>query len=184
MLKKTAMRQYWRIQQSQTLISMGFWCTTLTLLIWPLASWRFEEMDSVLGISPTYLGLLAIFGGVVVIVLSIGWMYDVTFGLWREHLTVVQERNPFTTYKLNAPFGIILAQTNTILRKMSEDDEEVQRHCDFVDRWLEWNSEQEIWQRTMNSWKTIVGDDDPFMQHLSENARDTLEKASDELQEF
>ena len=163
---------------------MGFWCTTLTLLIWPLASWRFEEMDSVLGISPTYLGLLAIFGGVVVIVLSIGWMYDVTFGLWRELLTVVQERNPFTTYKLNAPFGIILAQTNTILRKMSEDDEEVQRHCDFVDRWLEWNSEQEIWQRTMNSWKTIVGDDDPFMQHLSENARDTLEKASDELQEF
>ena len=67
---------------------------------------------------------------------------------------------------------------------MSEDDEEVQRHCDFVDRWLEWNSEQEIWQRTMNSWKTIVGDDDPFMQHLSENARDNLEKASDELQEF
>ena len=141
-------------------------------------------MDSVMGISPTYLGLLAIFGGVVVIVLSIGWMYDVTVGLWRELLTVVQERNPFTTYKLNAPFGIILAQTNTILRKMSEDDEEVQRHCDFVDRWLEWNSEQEIWQRTMNSWKTIVGDDDPFMQHLSENARDTLEKASDELQEF
>ena len=83
-------------------------------------------MDSVMGIPPTYLGLLAIFGGVVVIVLSIGWMYDVTFGLWREHLTVVQERNPFTTYKLNAPFGIILAQTNTILRKMSEDDEEVQ----------------------------------------------------------
>ena len=56
-------------------------------------------MDSLMGIPPTYLGLLAIFGGVVVIVLSIGWMYDVTFGLWREHLTVVQERNPFTTYK-------------------------------------------------------------------------------------
>ena len=184
MLKKTAMRQYWRIQQSQTLISMGFWCTTLTLLIWPLASWRFEEMDSVIGIPPTYLGLLGIFTGVVVIVLSIGWMYDVTFGLWREHLTVVQERNPFTTYKLNAPFGIILAQTNTILRKMSEDDEEVQRHCDFVDRWLEWNSQQEIWQRTMSSWKTIVGDEDPFMQHLSESARESLEKASDELQEF
>ena len=141
-------------------------------------------MDSVIGIPPTYLGLLGIFTGVVVIVLSIGWMYDVTFGLWREHLTVVQERNPFTTYKLNAPFGIILAQTNTILRKISEDDEEVQRHCDFVDRWLEWNSQQEIWQRTMSSWKTIVGDEDPFMQHLSESARESLEKASDELQEF
>ena len=88
-------------------------------------------MGSVMGIPPTYLGLLGIFTGVVVIVLSIGWMYDVTFGLWREHLTVVQERNPFTTYKLNAPFGIILAQTNTILRKVSEDDEEVQRQ-DFT----------------------------------------------------
>ena len=141
-------------------------------------------MEPLIGIPSTYLGLLGIFAGVVVIVLAIGWMYHVTFGLWREHLTVVQERNPFTTYKLNAPFGIILAQTNTILRKISEDDEEVQRHCDFVDRWLEWNSEQEIWQRTMNSWKTIVGDEDPFMLHLSENARDTLEKASDELQEF
>ena len=117
MLKKTAMRQYWRIQQSQTLISMAFWCTTLTLLIWPLVSWRFEEMDTIMGIPSTYLGLLGIFATVLAIVLSIGWMYDVSFGLWREHLTVVQERNPFTTYKLNAPFGIILSQTNTILRK-------------------------------------------------------------------
>ena len=117
------MRQYWRIQQSQTLISMAFWCTTLTLLIWPLVSWRFEEMDTIMGIPSTYLGLLGIFATVLAIVLSIGWMYDVSFGLWREHLTVVQERNPFTTYKLNAPFGIILSQTNTILRKVSEDDE-------------------------------------------------------------
>ena len=108
MLKKAVMRQYWRIQQSQTLISMGFWCTTLTLLVWPLVSWRFEEMDSVLGIPPTYLGLLGIGSTVLLIVLAIGWFYDVSFGLWREHLTVVQERNPFTTYKLNAPLGMIL----------------------------------------------------------------------------
>ena len=79
-------------------------------------------MDSVMGIPSTYLGLLAIFGGVVVIVLSIGWMYDVTFGLWREHLTVVQERNPFTTYKLNAPFGIILAQTCLLYTSDAADE--------------------------------------------------------------
>ena len=35
MAKKWFMRQYWRLQQSQSLISMGFWCITLTLLIWP-----------------------------------------------------------------------------------------------------------------------------------------------------
>jgi hypothetical protein len=36
----------------------------------------------------------------------------------------------------------------------------------------------------MSSWKTIVGDEDPFMQHLSESARENLEKTADELQEF
>ena len=184
MLKKAVMRQYWRIQQSQTLISMGFWCTTLTLLVWPLVSWRFEEMDSVLGIPPTYLGLLGIGSTVLLIVLAIGWFYDVSFGLWREHLTVVQERNPFTTYKLNAPLGMILSQTNTILRKVAEDDDDVQRHCDFVDRWLEWNSEQEIWMRSMSSLKGIVGDEDPFLQHLSSEARAKLEAGADELQDF
>lgn len=183
-LKKAAMRQYWRIQQSQTLISMGFWCTTLTLLVWPLVSWRFNEMDSIMGISPTYLGLLGIGATVLTIVLAIGWVYDVSFGLWREHLTVVQERNPFTTYKLNAPIGMMLSQTNTILRKVAEDDEDVQRHCDFVDRWLEWNSEQEIWMRSMSSWKGIVGDEDPFLQHLSAEALAKLEAGADELQDF
>lgn len=183
-LKKAVMRQYWRIQQSQTLISMGFWCTTLTLLVWPLVSWRFEEMDSIMGISPTYLGLLGIGTTVLTIVLAIGWVYDVSFGLWREHLTVVQERNPFTTYKLNAPIGMMLSQTNTILRKVAEDDEDVQRHCDFVDRWLEWNSEQEIWMRSMSSWKGIVGDEDPFLQHLSAEALAKLEAGADELQDF
>ena len=184
MLKKAVMRQYWRIQQSQTLISMGFWCTTLTLLVWPLVSWRFEEMKSIGGISPTYLGLLGIGSTVLLIVLAIGWFYDVSFGLWREHLTVVQERNPFTTYKLNAPLGMILSQTNTILRKVAEDDDDVQRHCDFVDRWLEWNSEQEIWMRSMSSLKGIVGDEDPFLQHLSSEARAKLEAGADELQDF
>ena len=183
-MKKSFMRQYWRIQQSQTLISMVFWITTLTLLMWPYVSWRFQNKADFIGISTTYWGLLSIAVTVLVGVLILGWTYDVVLGLWREHLTVVQERNPFTTYKLNAPFGIILSQTNTILRKISEEDEEIQRHCDFVDRWLEWNSQQEIWQRSMSSWKTIVGDEDPYLQHLSDSARKNLEKAADDLQEF
>ncbi len=184
MLKKAFMRQYWRIQQSQTLISMGFWITTLTLLMWPYVSWRFESDTNILSIPMTYWGLLSIALTVLSAVLVIGWVYDVFLGLWREHLTVVQERNPFTTYKVNAPFGMLLAQTNTILRKLSDEDEEIARHCDFVDRWLEWNSEQEIWARTMSSWKEIVGDEDPFLFHLSEESRDKLNSAADEMQDF
>ena len=96
----------------------------------------------------------------------------------------VQERNPFTTYKLNASFGILLTQTNAILRRLDPDDEDVQRHCDFVDRWLEWNSEEEIWARTMSSWKNIVGDEDPFLLHLDEAARDRLASSADDLQDY
>ena len=59
-LKKAFMRQYWRIQQSQTLISMGFWITTLTLLMWPYVSWRFESETEMLAVPMTYWGLGAI----------------------------------------------------------------------------------------------------------------------------
>ncbi|MAR61645.1 MAG: hypothetical protein CMB68_05630 [Euryarchaeota archaeon] len=183
-MKKWFMRQYWRIQQSQTLISMGFWTATLTLLIWPYVSWRFEAGSTMLGFKMTYWGLIGIGTSVLLTVLLIGRVYDATLGLWREHLTVVQERNPFTTYKLNASFGILLAQTNEILRRMAPEDEDIQRHCEFVDRWLDWNSEQEIWARTMSSWKNIVGDEDPFLAHLSETSRQNLASAADELQDY
>ena len=183
-MKKWFMRQYWRVQQSQTLISMGFWTSTLTLLVWPYVSWRFEVDSTLLGVKTTYWGLFAIGASVLLIVLLIGRVYDATLGLWREHLTVVQERNPFTTYKLNAPFGILLAQTNEILRRMAPEDDEIQRHCEFVDRWLNWNSQQEIWARTMISWKNIIGDEDPFLAHLSESSRKELASAADELQDF
>ncbi len=183
-MKKWFMRQYWRVQQSQTLISMGFWTATLTLLIWPYVRWRPMFSGTFLGISTTYLWLFGIVASVLLTFLIIGRVYYATLGLWREHLTVVQERNPFTTYKLNISFGLLLAQTNTILRRMEPDDEEIQRHCDFVDRWLEWNSEEEIWARTMSSWKNIVGDADPFLFHLSEEARLKLESTADELQDY
>ena len=97
---------------------------------------------------------------------------------------MVQERNPFTTYKLNPPFGILLAQTNAILRRMEPEDEEIQRHCDFVDRCLEWNSREERWALTMSSWKKILSDEDPFLFHLDEEARVKLESSADELQDY
>ena len=91
---------------------MVFWTSTLTLLIWPYVSWRIDRSETLLAVPMTYWGMGAIGFGVLMAVLAIGWAYDVSLGLWREHLTIVQERNPFTTYKINVPFGMILAQTN------------------------------------------------------------------------
>ena len=70
-MKKLFMRQYWRIQQSQTLISMAFWCATLTLLIWPYVSWRFTPNATIGGIQTTYWGLFSISATVLLLVLLI-----------------------------------------------------------------------------------------------------------------
>jgi hypothetical protein len=36
----------------------------------------------------------------------------------------------------------------------------------------------------MSSWKNIVGDEDPFLFHLNEEARVKLESSADELQDY
>ena len=183
-MKKLLMRQYWRIQQSQAIISLGFWTATITLLVWPYVSWRFDANETILSIPLTYYGLLVIAATVLLIVLLVGFAYDVTFGLWRDHITVNQERNPFSTYKLNPTWGIVIAQTNEILRRTAPEDEEIQRYCNFVDRMLDWNSREEIWARAMSSWKDIMGDEDPFLFYLSEEARKDLDESADSLEDF
>ena len=85
-MKKWLMRQYWRIQQSQAIISLGFWTATITLLVWPYVAWRFESDETLLLIPLTYLGLIGIAVVVLAIVLLVGFSYDVTFGLWRDHI--------------------------------------------------------------------------------------------------
>jgi hypothetical protein len=179
--KKWFMRQYWRVQQSQTIISMAFWVTTLTLLIWPYLSWRFENDSTFAGISTTYFGLIGIGTSVIVLVLIVGVVYDVTFGLWREHMTIIGERNPFQTYQISPNFAIILLQTNLILRKLSEDDEEIQRHCEFVDRWFKWNVDTEIFARAMAGWENIMNDDDPYIPNLSDEERTKLAQTVKDL---
>ena len=179
--KKWFMRQYWRVQQSQTIISMAFWVTTLTLLIWPYLRWRFENDSTFAGIPTTYFGLLGIGATVIILVLLVGVVYDVTFGLWREHATIIGERNPFQTYQISPNFAIILLQTNLILSKLGEDDEDIKRHCEFVDRWFRWNVDTEIFARTMAGWENIMKDEDPYLPTLTEEERAKLAKRVKEL---
>jgi hypothetical protein len=36
----------------------------------------------------------------------------------------------------------------------------------------------------MSSWKEIVGEEDPYLFHLSEESRNKLESAAEEMQDF
>ena len=78
----------------------------------------------------------------------------------------------------------MIAQTNEILRRTAPEAEEIQRYCSFVDRMLDWNSKEEIWARAMSSWKEIMGDEDPFLFYLSEEARNDLEESADNLEDY
>jgi hypothetical protein len=78
-------------------------------------------------------------------------------------------------------FAVILIQTNILLRKIAADDEDAMRHCDFVDRWLKWNIDTEIFARTMSGWQYIVEDEDPFLPYLEDEQRERLQRSVDEL---
>ena len=64
LFRKWIMRQYWRMQQSQAVVGLLLWGTTITLLVWPYVRWRFEGScadavcfnDTVVGIPATYFG--------------------------------------------------------------------------------------------------------------------------------
>ena len=169
-LKKWVMRQYWRMQQSQSIISMGLLGSSLTLLLWPYVSWRFSSScdeglcfsNSVLGIPATYFGLIGIFVSLVLIVLCIGYFYDRVFSLWTAQRSVDFERNPFWTYALSPMFMMNMAMTAENLKRNSPDDEQLQNEMDWILEYCKANADSEIWPRTVQHWDKHISETPTF----------------------
>ena len=169
-VKKWVMRQYWRMQQSQSIISMGLLGSSLTLLLWPYVSWRFSKScdeglcfsNSVFGIPATYLGLLSIFVSLVLIVLCIGYLYDRVFSLWTAQRSVDFERNPFWTYALSSMFMMNMAMTAENHKRISPDDEKMQKQMDWVLEYCKENADSEIWARTVQHWDKHISETPTF----------------------
>ncbi|MCH2647272.1 MAG: hypothetical protein MKZ58_02815 [Candidatus Poseidoniaceae archaeon] len=169
-VKKWVMRQYWRMQQSQSIISLGLLGSTLTLLLWDYVSWRFSDKcdegfcfsNSVLGIPATYIGLLSIFAGLILIVLCVGYLYDRVFSLWTAQRSVDFERNPFWTYALSPMFMMNMAMTAENLKRNSPDDEELQSQMDWVLGYCKENADSEIWARTVQHWDKHISETPTF----------------------
>ena len=169
-VKKWVMRQYWRMQQSQSIISMGLLGSSLTLLLWPYVSWRFSSScdeglcfsNSVLGIPATYFGLIGIFVSLVLIVLCIGYFYDRVFSLWTAQRSVDFERNPFWTYALSPMFMMNMAMTAENLKRNSPDDEQLQNEMDWILEYCKANADSEIWARTVQHWDKHISETPTF----------------------
>ena len=137
--KKWTMRQYWRMQQSQAVVSLLLWGTTITLLVWPLIEWRFAPdctagpcfSDEILGLSSTYFALAGIFFTVMFAVFTIGFLYDQVFSLWTEWRSVDMERNPFATYALAPIWAMVISLQAETLKRTSPDEPHRQRETSF-----------------------------------------------------
>ena len=169
-VKKWVMRQYWRMQQSQSIISMGLLGSSLTLLLWPYVSWRFSKgcdgslcfSNSFMGIPSTYFGLLGIFFSLILIVLCVGYFYDRVFSLWTAQRSVDFERNPFWTYALSPMLMMNMAITAENLKRNSPDDEELQAQMDWVLGYCKENADSEIWARTVQHWDKHLSETPTF----------------------
>jgi hypothetical protein len=169
-LRKWVMRQYWRMQQSQAVVSLILWGTTITLLVWPLVDWRFTSSCSSgvcfpeeLGpISSTYIALAMIFFSVMFGVLLIGFLYDQVFSLWTEWSSIAMERNPYGTYALAPIWAMSFSLQAEILKRISADDEDMVKQADWYLKWCESYTEGEMFARSVQQWDKDLGETPTF----------------------
>jgi hypothetical protein len=168
--RKWVMRQYWRMQMSQAVVSLLLWGTTITLLVWPYVSWRFSPQcdagfcfsSSVGSIPSTYFGLAVIFLSVMFAVLLIGYLYDQVFSLWTEWRSVDMERNPYVTYALSPNWAMMIALQAETLKRTSIDDEAMMAQADWYLKWCETYTEGEMFARAVQRWDTDLGETPTF----------------------
>ena len=130
--KKWFMRQYWRVQQSQTIISMAFWVTTLTLLIWPYVRWRFENDSTIAGTA-----------------MIISWKKPGTeWGVLVQKMMITLPRQRF-----RAAYS-----SNTSLIRIHEELRKSPRMCIFGREVWPWNRPHDIHNREADSRKIWFGE--------------------------
>jgi hypothetical protein len=175
-MKKWMMRQYWRMQQSQSIISLIFWATTLSLLIFErleASNPQWGRADSVMiGLPTAWVVMGSLFIGVGLGVLTVGWLYDRVFSLWTAQRSVDFERNPFWTYAL-APVFMMNMALNAENLKRSSDDEKMIEQMDWILNWCKHNAQTEIFARSVQNWDRELGET-PTFWFLDEN---TMSKA-------
>ena len=141
------MKQFWRVQQSQVIISSIFWATTLTLLIYERTYHRLTDVDPILGVKADYWFMAGLYFGVFVFVFFIGWVYDAVLSLWKEQKSVEIERHPYNTYLLNMWALHCNGMLNEIRKKLGIDDEQTNRDIEFMENWLGYMTETEVFRR-------------------------------------
>lgn len=153
-MKKYLMKQLWRIQQSQAIISIIFWSLTLTGIFYPYVHTYIEEIFGFAGfkIGGLIIGLAILFVFVFVVILFIGFLFDM-LKFWKEQQIVIVERNPYTTTRIFVKeilnyrhfYVPMLRATNNIeeaeffekwIKKALDEDADLKREYEKAEKWI------------------------------------------------
>ena len=75
--------------------------------------------------------------------------------------------------------AIIVGHLNELLRRQAPDDEEVIASCEWVDEWLEWCCNQEIWDRSQQFWDQNLPTRVPPLSFLPNNVASASRERND-----
>ena len=131
-VKKWFMLQMWRVQQIAAILTLVLLAISLSLQIYNYMSWRSGLFSS------PYTGALIILLalGLIIWVLSIVW--DTRLRMWREQMTVLVERNPYSKEKMS-PKEIVHYRLVwlPLLKKLGKDDPSLKEYGETMEAWME-----------------------------------------------
>ena len=110
----------------------------------------------------------------MIVVLTIGWVYDKIFSLWKEHSNVVLERNPWATYQLTPRDAMIVGYLSKIIRSQNLEDDTIQKECDWVDKWILTTTKLEAFDRMVKELDKILDEPVPEFHIFPEGTVSTV----------
>ncbi len=131
-IKKWFMLQLWRIQQVAHLLTVSMLAINLTLQIYLYMQWR----EGTLFATP-WIG-----GAVILLVLAAAiWtfalIWDLRLKMWREQMTVLAEKNPYTKEKLTAKEVLVWGTFwFPMLERLGKEDPAIRASAESLRRWV------------------------------------------------
>lgn len=145
-IKKRLMEMLWRAQASQSIIGIVLWSLMLAGVFYPYVRDKFN-------IDPKYVlaTMTVLFLITVSAILLFGFMFD-KLKFWKEQTTVIVERNPYTSYKLQAKELVWLRLWIQTAKCIPNKSKELEEQIKFFEQ-----------------WRKKVMDDDPNLKKEVEN---------------
>ncbi|OGS42391.1 MAG: hypothetical protein A3K67_00545 [Euryarchaeota archaeon RBG_16_62_10] len=131
-IKKWFMLQVWRIQQVAQIITIALLASTTAGILYDyLDTWHtgiFKEAIT---------GIPILLLAIALAIWTFAIIWDLRLKLWRDQMTVLVERNPYTKEKLSSKevlmFGIMWLP---MMEKLSKDDPKLAASAEVIRSWV------------------------------------------------